>query len=312
LDETKVTYHALFPRAWTVYEEPVPGLKLTCRQVSPVIPHDYRDSSLPVAVFVWTVENTGTDQAEVALMFSFQNGTGGPNDFAGGHRNRPFREPAGAGEVRGVLLEHRHRQVKVLLPGESRKARVVYEDPLTFAVAALAHDGVDVTARPRFEVTGEEAADLWREFVTEGRLGLPGAEERREGTAPSSPGEAIGGAVSARTVVPPGEVRELVFVLSWDMPIARFGLETAWLRRYTRFYGHDGQAAPALARDAVLRLEEWERAIEAWQEPVLCDPRLPDWYKSLLFNETYYLVDGGTVWTAEPGIGCIFRPDPTT
>jgi len=87
------------------------------------------------------------------------------------------------------------------------------------------------------------------------------------------------------------------------MPVARFGLGTGWNRRYTRFYGHDGRAAPALARDAVLRLEDWERTIEAWQEPVLSDPRLPDGYKSLLFNETYYLVDGGTVWTAEPGIG---------
>ncbi len=28
-------YHALFPRAWTVYEEPDPTIKLVCRQVSP-------------------------------------------------------------------------------------------------------------------------------------------------------------------------------------------------------------------------------------------------------------------------------------
>lgn len=87
------TYHALFPRAWTVYEvranwlvlwmwdegrggwrsyfclskrpkgssvnpsdhiqtntqEAAPLIKLTCRQVSPVMPHDYIDSSLPVS-----------------------------------------------------------------------------------------------------------------------------------------------------------------------------------------------------------------------------------------------------------------------
>ncbi len=33
-----------------------------------------------------------------------------------------------------------------------------------------------------------------------------------------------------------------------------------------------------------------------WQRPVLSDPRLPDWYKSALFNELYVLVDGGTLW----------------
>lgn len=80
------TYHALFPRAWTIYDgnlmliyytlypgillkqlshgintfasnqgEPDPGLKITCRQISPFIPHNYKDSSLPTAVFTFTV-----------------------------------------------------------------------------------------------------------------------------------------------------------------------------------------------------------------------------------------------------------------
>jgi non-lysosomal glucosylceramidase len=50
------TYHALFPRAWTIYDgEPDPDLKISCRQISPFIPHDYKDSSLPTSVFVYTV-----------------------------------------------------------------------------------------------------------------------------------------------------------------------------------------------------------------------------------------------------------------
>ncbi|KAF8394139.1 hypothetical protein HHK36_020345 [Tetracentron sinense] len=49
------TYHALFPRAWTIYDgEPDPELKISCRQISPFIPHNYRESSLPTAVFVYT------------------------------------------------------------------------------------------------------------------------------------------------------------------------------------------------------------------------------------------------------------------
>lgn len=35
--------------------EPDPELKVSCRQISPFIPHNYRDSSLPTAVFVYTV-----------------------------------------------------------------------------------------------------------------------------------------------------------------------------------------------------------------------------------------------------------------
>lgn len=36
--------------------------------------------------------------------------------------------------------------------------------------------------------------------------------------------------------------------------------------------------------------------IDSWQRPVLSDPDLPDWYKSAIFNELYYISDGGTVW----------------
>lgn len=40
-------YHALYPRAWTVYELPGQNVVLTCRQVSPVIPHDYKVRQAP-------------------------------------------------------------------------------------------------------------------------------------------------------------------------------------------------------------------------------------------------------------------------
>lgn len=35
-------YHALYPRAWTVYQLPGQGVTLTCRQVTPILPHDYQ------------------------------------------------------------------------------------------------------------------------------------------------------------------------------------------------------------------------------------------------------------------------------
>jgi non-lysosomal glucosylceramidase len=42
--------------------------------------------------------------------------------------------------------------------------------------------------------------------------------------------------------------------------------------------------------------DTWESAIIAWQQPVLDDPDLPGWYKMALFNELYYVADGGTLW----------------
>jgi len=131
------TYYGLFPRAWTTYENPLPGVRLTCRQISPVIAHNYRETSYPEAAIVWRVENLGEQEARLGLIFTFQNVIGAPNDQAGGHFNLPFRLPAGkpGQEVRRVALWHLHRQQKVVLPGQNGEA-MVYEDPLTFAIAA--------------------------------------------------------------------------------------------------------------------------------------------------------------------------------
>lgn len=35
--------------------EPDPELKIVCRQISPFIPHNYKESSFPVSVFTYTV-----------------------------------------------------------------------------------------------------------------------------------------------------------------------------------------------------------------------------------------------------------------
>ena len=38
----KAQYHALYPRAWMVYHLPGQNITLVCRQISPVLPHDYK------------------------------------------------------------------------------------------------------------------------------------------------------------------------------------------------------------------------------------------------------------------------------
>ncbi len=49
---------------------------LTCRQVSPFLPHNYKESSFPCGVFEWFIENLHDQQADVSLLFTFQNGIG--------------------------------------------------------------------------------------------------------------------------------------------------------------------------------------------------------------------------------------------
>jgi non-lysosomal glucosylceramidase len=290
LNPSCATYHALYPRAWTVYENPLPGIRLTYKQVSPFIPHNYKESSYPVAVFEWTVENIAKSDATVGLMFSFQNGWGTENDAAGGHANEVFSLPAEKNKIMGVTLCHQHRQFKTAPMGQKApQPPQTITDPITFALAVLQSAGVQVSYFSRF-ITSGDGAHLWQDFSTDGKL------DNLENPLPSSSGEIIGAAVAVTIKLKAGASKKLVFSLAWDMPLVHFGMGTPYYRRHTVFYGTKGDAAPRMARDAILNYPSWEKDIIEWQSPILANKKLPEWYKTALFNELYYIPHGGTFW----------------
>ncbi len=146
MDASHATCVSLFPRSWLVYDEVIPGLRLCCRQVSPVWPHEYRETSLPACVFVWTAENlceywslavhysrmfffrtlnnflllithsippccyyTASTLCDVSIMFTFQNDMG--EEFLNDNNSEEKRSQQntlidGKGELLGATLEH--------------------------------------------------------------------------------------------------------------------------------------------------------------------------------------------------------------
>ncbi|CAH8332020.1 unnamed protein product [Eruca vesicaria subsp. sativa] len=275
----KSTYHALYPRSWTVYNEPDPELRIVSRQVSPFIPHNYKDSSLPVSVFTFTVTNLGKEEATVTLLFTWENSVGGASGSTGEHFNSTMLENDG---IHAIALRHKTSNE---------------HPPVTYAIAAQETEGVCISECPCFLVSGYSpkmitARDMWDEIKKNksfyGLTSEPGS--------PSMPGTNIGAAIAATVTVPPGCDRTVTFSLSWDCPEVRFS-EKTYHRRYTRFYGTLGKAAVNMARDALLNYVDWESQIEEWQNPVLSDTSFPDWYRVTLFNELYYFNSGGTIWT---------------
>ncbi|CAI0436791.1 unnamed protein product [Linum tenue] len=274
------TYHALFPRAWTIYDgEPDPDLKISCRQISPFIPHNYRESSLPAAVFVYTLVNTGKERAKVSLLFTWANSIGGVSHLSGDHINEPF---VGEDGVSGVLLHHKTAKGN---------------PPVTFAIGACETQNVNVTVLPCFglsEGSYATAKDMWAQMVKEGQFNR---ENFNCGPSmPSSVGETLCAAVSASTWVEPHGKCTVAFSLAWSSPKVKFKKGSSYNRRYTKFYGTSERAAQKLVHDALTNYKNWEEEIEKWQNPILRDERLPEWYKFTLFNELYFLVAGGTVW----------------
>eukprot|EP00252_Welwitschia_mirabilis_P002180 TRINITY_DN1208_c0_g1_i3.p1 TRINITY_DN1208_c0_g1~~TRINITY_DN1208_c0_g1_i3.p1 ORF type:complete len:971 (-),score=189.01 TRINITY_DN1208_c0_g1_i3:472-3384(-) len=275
----KSTYHALFPRAWTFYDgEPDPHLNICCRQISPFIPHNYRESSLPTTVFQYMLTNTGEKAADVSLLFTWTNSIGGKSEFTGGHSNSLMRMEG----IQGVQLYHR---TAGNLPS------------VTYAIAAQETNDVKVSACPCFYVTGDDskfsARDMWIQFKEKGSFDEYALEECSN---TSAEGESIGAALGVSVSVPPHEKKTVTYALAWDSPEVMFPSGKSYKRRYTKFYGSK-IAAMNIARDALKDHKTWESAIESWQRPILQDENLPEWYRVTLFNELYYLVSGGTIWT---------------
>ena len=89
----QATYHALYPESWTVYELPGQDVTLVCHQLTPIIPHNYKDSSLPVGLFHWTVSNKhNRDDIELSLMFTWQSGSASDKFQLENVESRSFRD----------------------------------------------------------------------------------------------------------------------------------------------------------------------------------------------------------------------------
>ncbi|KAK1307564.1 hypothetical protein QJS10_CPA09g01999 [Acorus calamus] len=287
------TYHALFPRAWTIYDgEPDPDLKISCRQISPFIPHNYRESSLPTSVFVYTLVNTGKERAKVSLLLTWVNSIGGTSHQSGGHSNEPF---VGEDGVSGVLLHHKTAKDN---------------PPVTFAIAACETQNVNVTVLPSFGLSEEAhvtAKDMWGTMVQDGHFDR---ENFNTGPSiPSSSGDTLCAAVSASAWVEPHGRCTVAFALAWSSPKVKFQKGCAYYRRYTQFYGTSERSALELVHDALMNYKWWEEEIEKWQTPILKDENLPEWYKFTLFNELYFLVAGGTVWTDGESLAADEKPN---
>ncbi|XP_056884156.1 non-lysosomal glucosylceramidase [Takifugu flavidus] len=268
-------YHALYPRAWNVYHLPGQNVTLTCRQISPIIPHDYQDASLPVAVFVWDIENKNDYALDVSIMFTLLNGSGHADDKSGGHWNEPFRLEKNGEAVSGVLLHH-----------------CTAVNPYTLCIAAREQPEREVTHQTAFSPKGT-CHGLWSDLITDGRLDSPTGS-----SPPTAKGERVAAALAAGCSVATQSRGSLEFCLAWDMPKITFGSGgKEHSRRYTRYYGSKGDACPLLSHHALTHYRGWEKSIEEWQGPILQDSSLPTWYKSALFNELYFVADGGTVWT---------------
>ncbi len=266
-------YSGLFPRAWHTFEPEVFGVRVVGEQLSPVVAGDLDASALPVGAFEWWFENPGPEPLTVGLMLTWQDPAADPRLPAPAGA---WHQATGSSSASGAVL-HAPAGAPPGLRG-------------TFAIAAAHLPGVEVSVRSRFDALSD--TELWADFAADGML--DSQDDRRA----AANGEAIGAAVAATIELAPGESRSIRMALAWDLPVVEFGAGRQWWKRYTRSWGKTGERAFSLAEHALDQMPVWREAIEAWQRPILESSERPGWYKGALFNELYFLVDGGTFWEA--------------
>jgi non-lysosomal glucosylceramidase len=279
-------YAALFPKSWFDYKYDKFPAHVVLEQFSPILPDNYKESSYPVAVYRWHAENPTNKAVTVSVLLSWTNMEGWfrahTHDFQSalsqGNVNRPRKESLNASNatMKGIVFDR------------DRADGTLNEWDGQFTIAALESPGVEVFYQNEFLADGD-GKSVWTPFSKDGSLA-------NSETSWVSASEKIGGAIAVRFTLQPGEKRIIPMTIAWDFPVVEFGLGRKWNRRYTDFYGADGNQSWAIARDGLLHAAEWSDAIDAWQKPYVNEDSKPDWYRAMLFNELYTLTDGGTFW----------------
>jgi non-lysosomal glucosylceramidase len=231
----------------------------------------------------------------VSILFSWTNMVGWFRDQSHGFDNasnqqnfnkfisEKVADAAGTGQMSGIVFDRlRHGSVQDEWDGQ-------------FAIATLPGDDAEVTYLATYPAA-TDGSEIWNTFSRDGRLS-------NEARPVASAGDTFAGAFAVRFTLAPHEKRLVPMALSWDLPVVQFAGGRKWNRHYTRFFGAEGTHAWEIARAALEHYEEWSKAIDAWQKPIVADEKKPAWYRAELFNELYFLADGGTLWGYE-------RPEP--
>ncbi len=291
----KGDYFALYPKSGFSYEEnPDLPVDLAVVQFSPVIAGNYKETSYPVAVYRWIAVNPAKQPVDVSILLTWENMVGWEavraRPASGSAPQASFvwdRKSAGnvnefveAGRAKGILFRRQGQDVRTGNAMSGSMAIAVLDSPARTRVHFQA----------AFDPKGD-GADIWTRFAADGTL------DGTKASTAAAAGQATGAGLAVSFTLKPGERLEIPFAVAWDLPYYEFEAGAKQKRKYTAFYGADGTNAFRIAAEGLTRAGEWERAVDAWQKPILADAKLPDWFKQALLNELYVLAET-SIWDA--------------
>jgi len=209
---------------------------------NPMVPLDVERSSLPVAIFTYRIRSRRAGPLDATLAFSIMNPVGYIGLAALQNRRALFfgknvNEFRHSGAAKGLFLHSRKYPAGAFQYGS----------------VALATDAADVTYRLRWErgSAWDELPNWWHEFTAQGRF-------PNDATAISEEGFTEYATLAAHFTLPPGQTRDVTFVLSWHFP----NIQDYWTGQKPYFFKQN--EAPG----RLLRNEYGTRWKDAWEPAV--------------------------------------------
>lgn len=265
------TYYALQPKGWCVYD--CFNCDISSQFFSPIIAHNYQQTSYPVAVWQFKLSNPTAESVEVSVMFTWPD-----PPFNGGSQTRTgfTNTLVTASDIDGIVLKANNPSN----PAETQNSE--------WCIATKEMDNVTVSYAS-WDIGGD-GSDIWNQFYDDGIL------------SDSIKSLDSAAAIAVRTLLPPGANVVIPIVLSWDFPIVEFrsnlvgGQVTQWWKKYCEYFDTLSDNSFDVAVEALHNYQNWENQVDAWMSPFIHDLRCPDWLLCAAFNELYYNQFGGSFW----------------
>ncbi len=257
-----IDYDGVFPTAAMGFRDPALPVSIQLNAFSPLLPNNVKDSSLPVALYEFTLENPTDREQEAAIAFSWENivGLGAWGDPRWYHywddRQANTQRFAQDDGMKGIIFKN-------------KKTRTPLSDG-DYTLACVEQEGVQVSYRLQWD-TRSDGLDDWSAFREAGRF-----KDGRE-VASGSPGAAV---LAATTTLKPGEKKTIRYILAWDMP----NLISAKGRPYGHAHNNFFTGSWAVANYARQSFDRLQAGTYQIQKHLKAS-NLPPWFVRRLLND---------------------------
>jgi uncharacterized protein (DUF608 family) len=285
----EVDFYGRFPTADLVFKDDrfPGGIRLTA--LSPFIPHNDRDSSMPVGMFEWEIVNDTADELTYTLAGTLGN-------YGANSGEHTFSQKDGISSLH--------------LTSTDRNLPLTQKGDLTIATDAETVEHTDHHFRGQWF---DDLAVYWKEFARPGALPTRHYDQPRMSKHMGEQPEH--GTLGARFTIPAGGRKTVRFVISWNFPHG----DVYWAYRdkpdgaapdkptpaWKNFYATQWADSTASATEALQRWDDLKSATNAFRDG-LFNTTLPaeviDAASStlaLLRTATCIRLEGGELWAWE-------------